>query len=137
MNTRLHRSPLPAHIAMVLALTVVLGAFTVFAGKKGGGGGGTTTKPPTPTNFRVTAITAYTISVAWDPAPATSGDFNYYLSRAYHVTSAILPKTATGHTFTALAPGNEYWLFIYTKDAAGNGGGQDNLGPVRLTAATT
>ena len=37
----------------------------------------TPAKPPTPTNFRLTAKTAYTISVAWDPAPANSGDFNY------------------------------------------------------------
>ena len=141
MNTRLDRSPLAAHIAMVLALTLVLGSSTAFAGKRpgggGGGSGGTTAKPPTPTNFRVTAKTAYTISVAWDPAPANSGDFNYYLSGAYHVTPAILPKTATSHTFTALAPGNEYWLFIYAKDAAGNVSGQANLGPVRLPGDTT
>src|SRR6185436_18887693 len=109
MNIRTHRSPLAAHIAMVLALTLVLGSSTAFAGKKPGGGGtggsgGTTTKPPTPTNFRVTGKTAYSISVAWDPAPTSSLDFNYYLSGAYGVTPAILPKTATSHTFTALAP---------------------------------
>ena len=143
MNTRLHHLPLAAHIALILVLTFVLGLPTAFAAKRpgggGGGGGGTTstTKPPTPTNFRVTGVTAYTISVAWDPAPATSLDFNYYLSGAYHVTPAILPKTATSHTFTALAPGNEYWLFIYAKDAAGNVSGQASLGPVRLPNDTT
>jgi hypothetical protein len=146
MNIRLHRLPFAAHIATVLALTFVLASSTAFAGKKppgGGGGGGTggggttTPKPPTPTNFRVTAKTAYTISVAWDAAPATSGDFNYYLSGAYGVTPAVLPKTATSHTFTALAPGNDYWLFIYTKDAAGNTGGQANLGPIHTPLDTT
>ena len=141
MKTRLHRSPLADHVAMILALTLALGSFTAFAAKKGGGGsggsGGTTPKPPTPTNFRVTAKTAYTISVAWDPAPATSADFNYYLSGAYNVTPAILPKTATSHTFTALAPGNDYWLFIYAKDAAGNASGQANLGPIHLPNDTT
>jgi hypothetical protein len=147
MKTRLHPSSLAAHIATVLVLTLVLGSSTAFAGKKGGGGGtggggsgdpgGTTTKPPTPTNFRVTAVTAYTISVAWDPAPATSVDFNYYLSGAYQVTPAILPKTATSHTFTALAPGNDYWLFNYAKDAAGNVSGQANLGPIHLPRDTT
>jgi len=135
MNTRLYRSPLAAHIAMVLALTLVLGSSTAFAGRRGGGG--SAAKPPTPTNFRVTAKTAYTITVAWDPAPATAVDFNYYLSGAYGVTPAILPKTATSHTFTALAPGNDYWLFNYTKDAAGNVGGQANLGPIRLPNDTT
>src|SRR5688572_15570909 len=108
MNIRLHRSPLAAHVATILALTLVLGSFTAFAGKKPAGGGGgtgsgggstnTTTKPPTPTNFRVTAKTAYTLSVAWDPAPATSFDFNYHLSGT-HMTAVVLPKTATSHTF--------------------------------------
>lgn len=135
MNTRLHRSPLAARIAMVLAFALVLGSSTAFAGRRGGGG--SAAKPPTPTNFRVTAKTAYTITVAWDPAPATAGDFNYQLSGAYHVTPAILPKTATSYTFTALAPGNEYWLFIYAKDSAGNVSGQTNLGPVRLPSDTT
>jgi hypothetical protein len=145
MNTRLHGSPLAAHVAMILALTLVLGLPTAFAAKKPGGGGGgsggggttnTTTKPPTPSNFRVTAKTAYTISVAWDPAPANSGDFNYYLSGTSQAPSAILPKTATSHTFTALAPGNEYWLFIYTKDAAGNAGGQAQTSTITLSDTT-
>ena len=138
MNTRLHSSRFAAHVALALTLTFALASPTAFAAKKpGGGGGGTTTpKPPTPTNFRVTAVTAYTISVAWDVAASTS-DFNFYLSGAYHVTPAILPKTARSHTFTALAPGNDYWLFIYTKDAAGNPGGQTQVGPVRLPRDTT
>jgi hypothetical protein len=144
MKVQLHRSRFVSHIMMALALALVIGSSTAFAGKKPGGGtgggGGTITPanpPPTPANFRVTAKTAYTISVAWDAAPATSGDFNYFLSGAYHVTPAVLPKTATSHTFTALAPGNEYWLFIYAKDAAGNVSGQANLGPIRLPNDTT
>ena len=140
MNT--NRSSLAISAVLILALTfapsIALAAKKPGGGGGGTGGGGTTTpKPPTPTNFRVTGVTAYTISVAWDPAPANSADFNYYLSGAYHVTPAILPKTATSHTFTALAPGNDYWLFIYTKDAAGNAGGQAQVGPVRLPRDTT
>ena len=123
--------------AIALMLTMLLDSSTFAAGKKpGGGGGGTTTppppKPPAPTNFRVTAKTAYTISVAWDPAPANSGDFNYHLSGTRQIPPVVLPKTATSHTFTALAPGNEYWLFIFTRNSAGVSGGQANLGPIRL-----
>jgi hypothetical protein len=129
---------------IALAFTMLLGSSTAIAGKKGGGtggggsgGGGTTTsKPPTPTNFRVTAKTAYTISVAWDVAESPS-DYSFYLSGTGRATPAILPKTARSHTFTALGPGNDYWLFIYTKDAAGNAGGQANLGPVVLPRDTT
>jgi hypothetical protein len=78
---------------------------------------------PTPENFRVTAQTAYTVTVAWSPPRNNSGDFNYHLSGAYGVTPAILPKTATSHTFTRLHSGNQYWLFIYAKDAGGNTSG--------------
>jgi hypothetical protein len=80
-------------------------------------------RPPTPDNFRVTATTAYTVTVAWNPAPNNSGNFNYHLSGAYGVTPAILPKTATSHTFTRLHSGNQYWLAIYAKDANGNTSG--------------
>jgi chitodextrinase len=75
---------------------------------------------PTPENFRVTAQTAYTVTVAWSPPRNNSGDFNYYLSGAYGVTPAVLPKIATSHTFTRLHSGNQYWLFIYARDAGGN-----------------
>ena len=126
MNIRSQRLPLAAHIAMALALTLLAGSSTALAAKKpagGGGSGGTTTKPPTPMNFRVTGKTAYSISVAWDAA-SSSTPFNFYLSGTSQAPGAILPSTARSHTFTPLAPGNEYWLFIYTKDGAGNPGGQ-------------
>jgi hypothetical protein len=105
-----------AHIAaMALVFIVVLGPSTASA-----------RRPPTPAHFRVTATTAYTVTVAWDPAPANSGDFNYHLSGAYGVTPAILPKAATSHTFTRLHSGNQYWLFIYARDGNGNTSGTAN-----------
>ena len=120
--------------AIALMLTVLFDSPTAFAGRKGGGG--SAAKPPTPTNFRVTAKTAYTVTVAWDAATSSTA-FNFHLSGAYNVTPAVLPSTARSHTFTALAPGNDYWFFIYTRDAAGNAGGQANLGPVLLPRDTT
>src|ERR1043165_8196354 len=101
MKTRLHNSGVAAAKALVLSLTFALSSLTAWAGQD-------RTKPTTPGNFRVTAMTAYSVSVAWSPSSDNSGNFNYYLSGAYQVTPAILPKTATNHTFTALAPGNEY-----------------------------
>src|SRR5262245_13767005 len=77
-------------------------------------------KSGAPRNFRVTATTAYTVSLAWDAPTGSSGDFNYYLWGAYNVgPTVILPKTATSYTFTALYPGNSYTFGIYTKDARG------------------
>ena len=84
-------------------------------------------RPPTPENFRVTAQTAYTVTVAWNPPRNNSGNFTYNLSGAYGVTPAVLPKTATSHTFTRLHSSNQYWFFIYAKDGAqGIGTGFDN-----------
>jgi len=112
-RARVHVSPFATHIAATaVILIMVLGSSTASA-----------RRPPTPENFRVTATTAYTVTVAWNPAPNNSGNFDYHLSGAYGVTPAVLPKTATSHTFTRLHPGNQYWLFIYARDAAGNTSG--------------
>jgi hypothetical protein len=97
--------------AIVLGLTMVLGPSTALAAGPNG-------KPPTPQNFRVTARTAYTITLAWNAAPPNSGDFNYHLSGT-GVTAVVLPRTATSHTFTALSPGNQYWFGIFARNAAG------------------
>ena len=97
-----------AHIAAIaLVLIMILGPSTASA-----------KRPPTPENFRVTATTAYTVTVAWNAAPNNSGNFDYYLSGAYGVTPAILPKTATSHTFTRLHSGNQYWLLSMQGTAA-------------------
>jgi hypothetical protein len=95
-----------AHFAaMILFLTMVFAPSTASA-----------RRPPTPQNFRVAATTAYTVTLAWDPAPPNSGDFNYNLWGAYNVgPTVILPKTATSYTFTALFPGNTYTFGIYAK----------------------
>jgi hypothetical protein len=80
---------------IILGLMMFLASSTALAGKSARG------NPPTPANFRVNAITAYTIALAWDPAPANSGDFDYHLWGAYNVgPTVILPKTATSYTFT-------------------------------------
>jgi hypothetical protein len=108
-RARLLVSPFAAHIAATaVVLVLVLGSSTALA-----------RRPPTPANFRVTATTAYTVTLAWDPAPANSGDFNYYLWGAYNVgPTVILPKTATSYTFTALYPGNTYTFGIYAKSGS-------------------
>ncbi|HJT80695.1 MAG TPA: fibronectin type III domain-containing protein [Chthoniobacterales bacterium] len=75
----------------------------------------------------MTALGACTVSVAWDQVNFTSADFNYYLSGTNQATPAVLPKTATSHTFTGLGAGNEYWFFIYARDASGKASGQSRL----------
>jgi Fibronectin type III domain len=112
-RTRRLNSAFAAHIAaMILVLTMVLGPSSASA-----------RRPPTPENFRVTARTAYTVTLAWNPAPANSGDFNYHLWGAYNVgPTVILPKTATSYTFTALFPSNSYTFGIFAKSGGQNSG---------------
>ena len=92
--------------------------------------------PNAPGNFRVTALGTCTVTVAWDPVNFTSEDFNYYLSGTSQATPAILPKTATSHTFTGLGAGNEYWFFIYARDTSGKASGQSQLTTRTLSDTT-
>src|ERR1041385_2374527 len=131
MNTRLHTSLFGARTAMVLALTLALSSMPASAAKG-------SSKGSAPANFRVTAKTAYTVTLAWDPPAGNSGDFNYYLWGAYNVgPTVILPKTATSYTFTGLYPGNSYTFGIYTKDASGKTSAQANLSGIVLPPDTT
>ena len=108
-----------AHFAVII---LILGSSTAFAGR-----------PPTPAHFRVTTTTAYAVTLAWDAAPANSGDFNYYLWGAYNVgPTVILPRTATSHTFTALYPGNTYTFGMYARNAAGQNSSQVTVNGIRL-----
>ena len=110
-NKPLNKSLAGPVTAMATAFVIVFVASTVHAGR-----------PPTPDNFRVTAQTAYTVTVAWNPPRNNSGNFNYHLSGAYGVTPVILPKTATSHTFTGLHPANQYWFFIYAREGNNTSG---------------
>jgi hypothetical protein len=83
-RTGLLISSFAVHIAaMALVLIMVLGPSTASA-----------RRPPTPENFRVTTVAAYTVTVAWNPPRNNSGNFNYHLSGAYGVT---LPSCPNGH----------------------------------------
>ena len=105
----LHISSFMAHAAAVaLVLTIALGPSTTTAGGN----------PPTPQNFRVTARTAHTVTLAWNAPNGNPGEFNYHLSGT-GVTAVVLPRTATSHTFTALYPSSQYSFGIYTRNAAG------------------
>jgi fibronectin type III domain protein len=126
-RARLPVSPFAAHItAMTLVLIMVLGASTASA-----------RRPPTPQNFRVAARTAYTVTLAWDPAPPNSGDFNYNLWGAYNVgPTVILPRNATSYTFTALFPGNTYTFGIFAK-SGGQASAQVTVNGIRLPNDTS
>ena len=111
-RTSLFISPFAAQIAaMAVLLIMVLGASTALAVPRPRPTATPRPDPHAPGNFRVTALGTCTVSVAWDPVDFTQEDFNYYLSGTNQAPPAVLPRTATSHTFTGLGAGNEYWFF--------------------------
>jgi chitodextrinase len=77
--------------------------------------------PPTePTSFRVTAITPFSVSLAWNSSTDNSGDVSYVLVSTAGGT-VTLPRNATAYTWTGLHPRESYTFIIGARDAAGNG----------------
>jgi chitinase len=92
--------------------------------------------PTRPTNLRVTAVTSYSVSLAWNPSTDNSGVFSYIICCAYN-NMATVPQTATSYTFTqGLEAGRTFSFRIFARDAAGNSSGYSNSVTVTLPADT-
>ena len=101
-------------VPLVAALTLAFGPTPASARDR--------TPPTKPSNFRVTAKTAYTVTVAWGSSTDNSGHFTYLLADTGSGQRVTLPQTATSYTFkTDLFPRNTYTFIIAAVDAAGNG----------------
>src|SRR5262245_18673137 len=99
---------------LVLLLFLTLGLSAAWAARDN--------VPPTkPTNFRETAKTAYSLSLAWGPSTDKSGNFVYILANTANSSLRVtLPMTATSFTFnTGLFPNRSYTFIIQAVDAAG------------------
>jgi len=108
------RSPrlLAAGVA-VLILTMLAGQSTAYAARD-------RTAPTTPTNLRITALTPYTVSLAWNASKDSSGIASYTICCA-NVSSQVVSGSATGAVYTAgLEASRLFSLFIIAKDNAGN-----------------
>ena len=78
------------------------------------------TPPTAPTNLHVTAMTPYSVTLAWTPSSDNSGKFVYSICCA-NTSSATVDQTATSFTFTTgLEAGRPFSLRMYAVDAAGN-----------------
>ena len=106
-------------VLIALLLVIVLAAVPASAARD--------RKPPTtPTNLRVTAMTAYTVSLAWNPSTDDSGSVTYILCCA-NVSSETFPGPASSRVYRAgLEAGRSFTLRIVAKDAAGNYSGYSN-----------
>jgi hypothetical protein len=86
--------------------------------------------PPTaPTNFRATAITDHSVTLAWDPSTDNSGKFVYHICCAG--TTLTVPQFQTSITINGLDSGDTYVFRAYAKDFAGNLSKSSN--PVTVT----
>jgi chitinase len=76
-------------------------------------------KPPTaPTNLRVTSLTSYNLSLAWNASTDNSGSFSYKVVVGNGSTYTV-PQTQT--TFSLfVAPIGTYSVYVYAVDGAGN-----------------
>jgi chitodextrinase len=95
------------------------------------------TPPTAPTNLRVTGMTPYTVSLAWNPSTDNSGKFSYTICCA-NVSSQTVAQPATSVVYTAgLEAGRTFTLRMYARDAAGNYSAPSNSVTFRLPADTT
>jgi chitodextrinase len=112
-------------VVMALTLLLALNVYPALAARD-------RTPPTKPTNFRVTAVTAYSVTFAWNASFDNSGQFTYIICCAYN-NMATVPQTATTFTFTTgLEAGRTFSFQIVAKDAAGNFSQPSNLVTVRL-----
>jgi chitodextrinase len=78
------------------------------------------TPPKTPTNLRVTGLTPYSATLAWDASSDNSGSFSYVICCA-NVSSQTVGQEFTSVRYTAgLEASRSFTLRIVARDAAGN-----------------
>src|SRR5688572_1934129 len=76
------------------------------------------TPPTKPTNLRVTSVTSYNVSLAWNLSTDNSGSFSYKVVVSDGSTYT-LPQTQ--NTFTHfVAPLGTYSFYVYAVDGSGN-----------------
>src|SRR5688572_26499025 len=103
----------PALIAILLVLVLILPVSPASAARD-------RTPPTTPKNLRVTGMTAYSVSLAWDPSTDKSGNVTYTICCA-NVSSETFPGPASSRIYRAgLEAGRTFTLRIFAKDTAGN-----------------
>lgn len=92
--------------------------------------------PTTPTNLRITATGARSVSLAWNPSTDDSGDFTYRIVRSGGLEFRV-PSTQTNFTWaTVLHSSQTYSFHVYAQDAAGNRSANSNTVTVTLPPDT-
>ena len=123
-------SRLPALVTILLVLVLISPVSPASAARD-------RTPPTTPKNLRVTGMTPYSVSLAWEPSTDKSGNVTYTICCA-NVSSETFPGPASSRVYQAgLEPGRTFTLRIFAKDAAGNASGYSNTVTFTLPRDTT
>jgi chitodextrinase len=97
--------------AILLLLTSVFGTSSALAAQD-------RQAPTKPTNLRVTSVSSYNVSLAWNPSTDNSGTFSYRIVVSDGSTYTV-PQTQT--TFTHfVAPLGTYSFYVFAVDGSGN-----------------
>jgi chitodextrinase len=103
-----------ATAALALILTAFVSSSPALAGTRDN------SAPTAPTNFRVTGLTPYSVSLAWTASKDNSGIASYTICCAY-TNSQTVSGSATTFTYTkGLEAGRSFSLIIVARDNAGN-----------------
>ena len=118
-----------ARIAVILVLLLsVFGASPALAA-------GDRTPPTKPSNLRVTSVTSYRVSLAWNASTDNSGSFSYRVVVS-DGGSYTVPQTQT--TFNLfVAPIGTYSVYVYAIDGSGNKSQKSNMLSVTPPPDTT
>jgi hypothetical protein len=81
----------------------------------------------TPRNLRVNGTTAYTISLAWDPATKSGTGVTYRVVRKYWGDEANAGSQTTFTWRSNLGSDEGYVFYVYAVDAAGNRSADSNI----------
>jgi chitodextrinase len=92
------------------------------------------TKPTTPTNLRVTAVTAGSVSLAWNASTDNSGSLSYRVREGLFAEHTV-PQSQTTFTWAGLQPSSTYRFVVYAVDGAGNRSNTSNQVTVTTPAA--
>lgn len=84
------------------------------------------TPPTTPTNLRITATTATSISLAWNASTDNSNNWWYCVQRSSSGCYRVNPPQTT-FTRGQLMPNTTHSFSVYAVDAAGNRSGNSNV----------
>lgn len=91
--------------------------------------------PAIPANFRSTARTSSTISLAWDASTDNIGVAGYQVFNA--ANTLLGSASATSTTLQGLTPNTSYTLIVKAYDAAGNFSAASNTVTVKTDTSTT